>query len=278
MAIIDPEGLFQGERLAACSDMAQFCWPRLYLGSNGYARLELSYSSIISKIFRNFKNPPKSAELWEIFREYEKNFLAILYEINGVWWCEFATSEKWLPRYKTRRDEESPAPTLEDRQRFHSGLLKWKSNNSFSNESFQKVSEDFVRRGVGVGVGVGDVEGINTSCTEPKQVRSVLRKEAASIPLNTGEQFPIYQDQVDDWSKAYPAVNVLQEILKAAAWSAANPTKRKTKRGVLAFLNSWLSRAQDRNPSTGAFNGKPTFSGQREQSTKDAAERVLASL
>jgi len=52
MAIIDPAGLFEGERLAACSDVAQLYWPRLFLAANSCARLELSYPSVISKFSR----------------------------------------------------------------------------------------------------------------------------------------------------------------------------------------------------------------------------------
>jgi hypothetical protein len=164
VAIIEPEGLFTGERLAACSDLAQLYWPRFYIGSNGYARIELSYTSIISKIFSNFEKPPESKILWNVFREYEANCLAILYESNGVWWCEFATSEKYLPRYKTRRDEQSPSPTLEMRDNFQKQYILWKSSKSICSQSFQKLSEDFVRRGVGVGVGggVGDGDGEET--------------------------------------------------------------------------------------------------------------------
>jgi hypothetical protein len=40
VAIIDPEGLFGGDRLRRCSNVAQLHWPRLFLGSDGFARLE----------------------------------------------------------------------------------------------------------------------------------------------------------------------------------------------------------------------------------------------
>jgi hypothetical protein len=165
--IIESEGLFSGERLAACSDLAQLYWPRFYIGSNGFARLELSYASIISKIFGNFSKVPKSEELWDIFREYEANFLAVLYEANGVWWCQFSTSEKYLPRYKTRRDSESPAPPAQTMENFRKGYIAWKSSKSLSSQSFQKSSEDFARRGEGVGVGEGVGEGIELSLLSP---------------------------------------------------------------------------------------------------------------
>jgi len=160
LAIIDPEGLFHGERLSACSDIAQLYWPRFFVASNGYARLELSYVSIISKIFGSFQKAPEASIVWEVFEEYSKNCLAVLYEYEGVWWAQFDTSAKYLPRFKTVRDEKSPSPPREVMEKHRLAYLEWKSSNSIANESFRKSPEDFgtflmERRGVGVGVGVG---------------------------------------------------------------------------------------------------------------------------
>jgi hypothetical protein len=156
MAIIDPEGLFSGERLAACSDLAQLYWPRFFLAANGLARIELSYKSLVSSVFGNFQKIPTSSEIWGIFREYEANFLAVLYEsAEGSWWCQFSTSEKFLPKYKKTRDEMSPAPSSQQMEAHRAGYFLWKKSKSFQNESFQKLSGTFSSEGVGIGVGVG---------------------------------------------------------------------------------------------------------------------------
>lgn len=70
-----------------------------------------------------------------------------------------------------------------------------------------------------------------------------------SLPLNDKSLYPVIQDQVDEWSGLYPAVDVMQELRKMAGWLDANPSKRKTKRGILRFVNGWLSREQDRGGS-----------------------------
>ncbi len=44
------------------------------------------------------------------------------------------------------------------------------------------------------------------------------------------------------WVAAYPTKNVAQELLRAAAWTAANPNKRK--RNYARFLVNWLNRSQ----------------------------------
>ena len=43
MLILKPDGLFAGDRIRHCSDAAQLHWPRIFLASNGFARIELNY-------------------------------------------------------------------------------------------------------------------------------------------------------------------------------------------------------------------------------------------
>jgi len=68
----------------------------------------------------------------------------------------------------------------------------------------------------------------------------------AGLPQNDGQLFPITKDQHDRWQQLYPAVKIKSELSKIIGWLEANPTKRKTKRGMLSFVNRWLSREQDK--------------------------------
>lgn len=80
------------------------------------------------------------------------------------------------------------------------------------------------------------------SCSEPCSEPTI-----AWIPTNKkDERYEITQSQIDEWSETYPAVNVLQQIREMYSWSNANPTRRKTQRGMPRFIVSWLSREQDR--------------------------------
>jgi hypothetical protein len=67
-----------------------------------------------------------------------------------------------------------------------------------------------------------------------------------SILLNDKTEYQITQADVDSWKELYPAVDVMQELRKMKGWADANPTKRKTKQGIKRFINSWLSKEQDR--------------------------------
>jgi hypothetical protein len=93
---------------------------------------------------------------------------------------------------------------------------------------------------------------IPEECTEP----------AAPVPfitftLNDKTEFPIFETQIAEWETLFPRVDVRQELREMRAWGLANPTKRKTSRGVLKFVTSWLSREQDRGGTNGQANHAP---------------------
>ncbi|MCX8018778.1 MAG: hypothetical protein N2690_12910, partial [Rhodocyclaceae bacterium] len=67
-----------------------------------------------------------------------------------------------------------------------------------------------------------------------------------SLPLVDGSEFGITAEQAEEWSSAYPAVDVPQQLRQMRQWLLANPRRRKTRRGILAFVVSWLAREQDR--------------------------------
>lgn len=66
----------------------------------------------------------------------------------------------------------------------------------------------------------------------------------ASIILKDGTVYNVEEHQAWMWKELFPDVNVEIELKKMQAWSDANPGKRKTARGVKAFIVNWLSREQ----------------------------------
>src|SRR5205809_6033901 len=101
MAIIDPDGLFGGDRLRRCSNAAQLHWPRLYLASDGFARLEVNYARIIGRCYATFNPIPSETEIQAWICEYVQNYLLFLYQANGQLWGQWDTPRERLPRYKT---------------------------------------------------------------------------------------------------------------------------------------------------------------------------------
>ena len=88
------------------------------------------------------------------------------------------------------------------------------------------------------------------SCAEPEPDST---PPAILLPLNDGSEYPVTVEQCHEWAGLYPAVDVMQQLRGMRGWLDANPQKRKTRRGIKKFVNSWLSREQDRGgiPSRG---------------------------
>ena len=83
-----------------------------------------------------------------------------------------------------------------------------------------------------------------------------------TFPLVDKTEAAFTEADVADWSKAFPAVDVMQHLLRMREWLKANPKKLKTRSGVRAFVTNWLGKEQD------------TPRGGRHGST-DKSDRVL---
>ena len=74
---------------------------------------------------------------------------------------------------------------------------------------------------------------------------------------NDGEQYPIDQEFFDLLVNSYPLVNIEQEFKNIAAWLHSNADKRKTKSGMKRFVNTWMSKTQNKGGHNGQSNQAP---------------------
>lgn len=162
MAILEPEGLFGGDRLAALSDKARVYWPWLYTASNSFARLELNCRNIISRCFPAWANKPSEQQIMLFIREYADNFLLFVYSRNGQEWVQFDTPAKCLPTFHTKRDKASPAPTPQEIDAFNAGLALWRNKRNPQICPNPGLFEDFKKSPHGIEVGKGEGKGIKT--------------------------------------------------------------------------------------------------------------------
>jgi len=175
--LIDAKGLFFGERLKVCSDEARLHWPWLYAAANGYGRLELNYAKLMDTVYASFRAKPSLEAVSGWLQEYAANFLVFVYSApDGSLWAQFETSEKYLPRFKTAADRQSPKPDFDELTAFRMRYVESKKGKYLSIQSFQKSApnfgtlpktpepsqtvlktpEDFGTFPLGVGVGIGD--------------------------------------------------------------------------------------------------------------------------
>ena len=109
---------------------------------------------------------------------------------------------------------------------------------------------------------------LNTKELNTKDIYNAPSNEIATEPpviefiLNDKTYYPITQKQVDKWSELYPNVDIMQQLRKMCGWLDANPRNRKTKGGILKFVNGWLAREQDKPRKV------------QQQTTKDLASNL----
>lgn len=92
-----------------------------------------------------------------------------------------------------------------------------------------------------------DMDSINTISPEPD--KSAPDPSGIKLPLNDKTYYDVPLSDIELWKDTYPAVDVEGELKRMIAWLESNPTKKKTRRGITRFINSWLSRTQDRGGS-----------------------------
>lgn len=100
---------------------------------------------------------------------------------------------------------------------------------------------------------------VKDNATEPlkpeiPQVKDLSKVQEIKTPsttpkiypdLRTGQWAGVTDEVMKVWERAYPAVNIRQELNKMIAWLLANP-KKAPRKLYFKFATDWLSRTQDR--------------------------------
>jgi hypothetical protein len=92
---------------------------------------------------------------------------------------------------------------------------------------------------------------IARSDNDPSEQAAVI-----SIPLATnGEFFDVTESHVKEWQELFPAIDIMQTLRNIKAWNIANPKNRKTKKGIVKHITTWMMRDQDsaRKPKGSSF-------------------------
>ena len=99
---------------------------------------------------------------------------------------------------------------------------------------------------------------INTDiyCTEPEKDPATVpdepkndnveKADVAPVILNDGSEWKPSVSEFEEYIKLYPAVDIVQAFNSIRGWCLGNPKKRKTRSGVKRFINTWLSKEQDK--------------------------------
>lgn len=169
-----------------------------------------------------------AGQVKEWLRELSEHSLILAYEVGG-------TPFLLIPKFKQRTRNAAPKYPLPDGWGVVDGQL---SDNC---RSIDGHSRPYIG-----GEGECVYEGENDGAAPP-----AAQPPAVTLPLNTGEEYPVTAEQVREFSDLYPAVDVLAQLRKMRGWLIANPANRKTKAGVLRFVTRWLGQEQDKGGKSG---------------------------
>lgn len=114
----------------------------------------------------------------------------------------------------------------------------------------------------------------DTSCAEPKHLATA--PVFIEIPLNDGSLYSVLCSDVEEWKNCYPAVDVEQQLRSMKSWCNCNPAKRKTRRGVMRFIDNWLSKEQNKyhgNISTRQNLNNSTFDEEKFKSMSNSGRQ-----
>ena len=91
-----------------------------------------------------------------------------------------------------------------------------------------------------------DNRSINTSIARSSGGQnSGPKADVEALLLNDGTEWKPTKTLFAEYVRLYPNVDVKQQFNEMRGWCLSNPEKRKTKRGITRFVNSWLSREQE---------------------------------
>ena len=124
----------------------------------------------------------------------------------------------------------------------------------------------------------GEAEKILAPTPEQAQTNGVapVPEEFLRIPLvKKGEEHIVTEADIAEYTDAYPAVDVRQQLREIRQWNLNNPTNRKTPGGIRRHIGTWLADKQNR-ASTGRIGGKrgPKTLDQTKQEMEEQWKRL----
>ncbi|MEH2957800.1 phage replisome organizer N-terminal domain-containing protein [Candidatus Merdisoma sp. JLR.KK006] len=93
---------------------------------------------------------------------------------------------------------------------------------------------------------IRDKENKNILAQSSDKQTSEPEADVEALLLNDGTEWRPTEALFAEYVRLYPKVDVKQQFNEMRCWCLSNPQKRKTKKGIKRFVNSWLAREQDK--------------------------------
>jgi uncharacterized protein YdaU (DUF1376 family) len=112
-------------------------------------------------------------------------------------------------------------------------------------------------------------------CAEPQSDSTPIVMNFPVVGNPNQVEWALHQGRIDAWQVAYPNLDVLAECRRAEVWTRANPDRRKTAKGMPAFLVKWMNRQTDNRTSplsAGSSASKPMPKWYQDVQARKAAQ------
>lgn len=217
------EGIRTSKKINSLSDFEFRTWAYLITYVDDYGRGSADPELLKGFVFPRRKEV-REQDIRKALAALERTGSILLYDVAGEpYFCFPNWSEH--QRIQTKKSK-YPAPADCDMSRWLTVIHGDSPPESNPNPNPNPESESNPKEGGG----------------EPQAASPPV----VSIPLNDGTEYPVSQEQCQEWAGVYPAVDVIQQLREMREWCLNNPAKRKTAKGVRSFITRWLAKEQDR--------------------------------
>lgn len=210
------------ESMGRVSREARLCFILLWTIADDAGRLRGNSRMLASLLYPYDDDAKKHIDSW--LDQLSSEGCIARYEVDGTNYIQVL---KWAEHQKIDKPSASKLPAFDDSSR---KLAKPREQSAMDQDLGRDQEKDQGKEKEG-------------SATPQSDVPHVL-----TLPLVDGTDHPVTQAEIDEWAKAYPAVDVPQQLMQMRAWCKANPSNRKTARGINAFVVRWLAKGQDHAP------------------------------
>ena len=216
------ESICRSESIDALSWFEEVLFYRLIVNCDDFGRFDGRPAIIKGSLF-----PLKDVAIADIKKALSKlaaHDMIMVYESQGKAVLQLLTWDK----YQTARAQRSKYPAYDDTcEQLYADVSKCTGSKKRSGAE----SDD------------------DRTVKEPAELKTPAEPEeppVITLLLNTGQEYPITQSNITEWTNLYPAVDVMQSLRNMKGWCISNPAKRKTRKEIQRFINNWLASEQNK--------------------------------
>ena len=239
------EGILDSESVCKLSFPAEVFYRRLMSAVDDFGRFDGRASVLRSRLYPVQIDKVREADISRWVAECETAGLIALYAVEARPYILFHKTDP--PRSAKSK---YPAPSFAPLPRLQTSESSCAQTQTSESSCAQVLSDVPYSYSGSDSYSVSDSGSESSVSSEPdKAPASEPAPPEVLLTFSTvgkdGDRWHLTADQVAKWQALFPTIDVMSECRKALAWCEANPTNRKTFRGMPAMLARWLTKATD---------------------------------